>query len=100
VYGGHLTFSEIVSRGGHSTYRVKLPVDASHGDFLARWNGLERMGCAYEGYSASKSRLYSIDAPAGVDVFEVYRLLDEGEQESAWLFEEGHCFDPLSTGSS
>lgn len=91
---GELFFSGIESRGGHSTYRVKLPIGRDHEFFLSRWSQLEELGCTYEGSSANPERLYSIDIPPGVDVFEVYRLLEEGEQQGVWVFEEGHYFDP------
>ncbi|MFC3654564.1 DUF4265 domain-containing protein [Xanthomonas hyacinthi] len=93
---GGLVFSEVVSRGGHSTYRVKLPAGRKHEDFLAHWLVLEKLGCTYEGSSANPERLYSIDVPAGADVFEIYRLLEEGEREKAWFFEEGYYFKPVS----
>lgn len=91
---GGLVFSGIKSRGGHSTYRVRLPVGRDHEFFLGHWSELEKLGCTYEGSSANPERLYSIDIPPGVDVFEVYRLLEEGELQGTWVFEEGHYFDP------
>lgn len=95
--GGVLVFSSVVSRGGHSTYRIKLPRECDHSYFLKNWAGLQELGCTYEGSSANQERLYSIDVPADVDVFEVYRLLEQGEINEVWLFEEGHYFDPLES---
>lgn len=94
---GDLVFSRMVSRGGHSTYRVKLPPGSGHADFLSRWPTLASLGCTYEGSSANAERLYSIDVPCGTDVFAVYRVLEEGERSKAWMFEEGHYLKPLPT---
>jgi len=96
---GELVFSKVISRGGHSTYRIKLSVGRDHAFFLKHWSGLEKLGCTYEGSSASLGRLYSIDIPPGVDVFEVYRLLEQGEQNNIWNFEEAHYFDPKASAS-
>lgn len=91
---GEMVFSGVESRGGHSTYRIRLPAGQNHEFFLRHWQQLEKLGCTYEGSSANPARLYSIDVPPGVDVFEVYRLLEEGEQQGTWVFEEAHYFDP------
>ena len=94
---GELIFSEVVSRGGHSTYRVKLPEGCDHEYFLEHWTGLEKLGCTYEGSSANIQRLYSIDIPPGSNVFEVYKLLEKNEQLNIWTFEEGYYFDPAKS---
>lgn len=89
---GELRFVEIVSHNGHSTYRIKLLPNSDHEFFLKNWSGLEKLGCTYEGSSAGDERLYSIDVPPGVDVGEVYRVLEDGERQGIWQFEEGHYF--------
>lgn len=91
---GALVFSEVVSRGGHSTYRVKLPAEREHAYFLENWVELEQLGCTFEGSSANAERLYAIDIPPGVDVFKAYQILEEKEQQGTWSFEEGHYFNP------
>jgi hypothetical protein len=88
---GSLVFSEVVSRGGHSTYRIKLPVGCDHEYFSRHWSELDRLGCTFEGSSGNAQRLYAIDVPPDVNVFEVYRLLEERERDNVWTFEEGHC---------
>jgi hypothetical protein len=87
---GHLFFSNIARRGGHSTYRVRLPKGSPHSHFLERWAPLEALGCTYEGSSLGSQRLYAIDVPPGADVHAIYALLEEGEAEGRWGFEEGH----------
>src|SRR3954471_10271407 len=61
-------FRQVIKRGGHSTYRVRLPFGKSHDYFMSLWTPLRKMGCTYEGSSAADRRLYSIDIPTGVDV--------------------------------
>lgn len=91
---GDLVFSAVVSRGGHSTYRVRLPIGLGHEHFLRHWPLLESLGCTYEGSSATQARLYSIDIPPGTDVDAVYRLLEDGERQNLWVFEEAHYVGP------
>lgn len=89
---GRLVFREVVSRSGHSTYRIKLPLGRGHDFFLAHWGPLEKLKCTYEGSSASREQLYAIDVPPGTSVQDVYRALEQGEQAGAWIFEEAHYF--------
>lgn len=91
---GELVFTRVVARGGHSTYRIQLPAGCDHDAFLNHWSKFEGMGCSYEGSSANPQRLYAIDVPSGVDVRAVYRLLEKGEADGAWEFEEAHYCDP------
>jgi len=85
-----LTFKSVVSRGGHSTYRVRLPIGQNHDYFLEHWTELEALGCSYEGSSLDQRYLYAIDIPPAVDVAHVYRLLEDGESSGNWEFEEAH----------
>ena len=94
VVDGLLTFDRIVSRGGHSTYRVRLPADKDHPHFLHNWNELEGAGCSFEWSSANDKLLYAIDMPPGVDVRAVYRILEGKEEQGIWEFEEAHYYDP------
>lgn len=87
---GALYFMEVVSRGGHSTYRVKLPAGASHEDFMRSWEELQRMGCSFEGTGNNSRRLYAIDVPPEADVVAVYNYLQKNEDSGVWEFEEAH----------
>lgn len=89
-----LVFSSVVARGGHSTYRVKLKHGQKHEFFLANWQELALLGCTYEGSSVN-GQLYSIDVSPGTDVRKVYRVLEAGEMNQFWEFEEAHYFDPM-----
>lgn len=84
-----LVFSGVAQRGGHSTYRLKLPSGASHGYFLEFWPQLEKLSCTYEGTSDHR-RLYSIDVPPGASVQGVYDILTRLEAAGVIEFEEGH----------
>jgi uncharacterized protein DUF4265 len=92
--GARLLFDRVIERGGHSTYRIKLPAGTDHRYFLTYWPALEALGCSYEGSSAGVRRLYAIDVPPEADIHEVYRMLEEGENEGRWEFEEGHYCSP------
>ena len=89
-----LIFLRIVSRGGHSTYRIRLPIGSDHNFFLEQWLALEKLGCTYEGSSASTKRLYALDIPPNANVAAVYLVLEKGEQEGIWEFEEAHYCEP------
>lgn len=93
--GGRLVFSEVVSRGGHSTYRVLVSDTKGVDDaaFKRLWLVLETSGCARE---VAKSRWVAIDVPPAADIFSVYDILESGEAEGIWTFEEGHCGHPTS----
>lgn len=91
--GECLMFQSVVLRGGHSTYRLKLPIGKGHDAFSEIWDILGRLGCTYEGSSLGLRRLYAIDIPPGTDVSQVYSFLESLEQQGAIEFEEGHYFD-------
>lgn len=87
---GRLFFSHVTRRGGHSTYRVRLPRGGMHEDFLRHWPDLERHGCTFEGSDLDGRRLYAIDVPPTADVPAVYVRLQAVEDAGHWGFEEGH----------
>ena len=93
---GKLIFDSVLERGGHSTYRVKLPINKDHRYFLEMWPKLEKLGCTFEGTSADKCRLYAIDVPPGADVNRIYNILQDAEDNGFWEFEEGHYCPPES----
>lgn len=91
---GELVFVDVVRRGGHSTYRIKLPLHKEHDYFLQHWSPLEKLGCSFEGSSKNPCRLYTIDLPKNTNVMDVYKYLEQKEQEGIWFFEEAHYFNP------
>ncbi len=86
ISDGIYRFTELYKRGGHSTYRVKLAVEASHEDFLNIWPELKVLGCSYE----STDGLYSIDFTSIDAVHKGYSVLENYEQSGIWHFEEAH----------
>jgi hypothetical protein len=89
---GRLVVTDIVDRGGHSTYRIFLPEETSEERFSKDWLRLGELGCTYE---RATRRLVAIDVPAHADVYAVYEALENGERNHFWEFEEGHCGHPL-----
>jgi len=90
---GELVYSAIARRGGHSTYRVRLPKGKSDAYFLEIWPRLEAQGCTYEG-TGDELRLYAIDIPPGTSVSHVYQILADLETAEILEFEEGHYARP------
>lgn len=88
--GGKLVFCEVISRGGHSTYRVLVKDSAGcdSADFKSQWLLLEGLGCTRE---IAKTRWIAIDVPPVADVFSVYKILEVSEERGIWTFEEGYC---------
>ena|SRR2546421_625418 len=87
--GDEYQFQEVVKRGGHSTYRIFLQGNRTVRDsqFEEYWSELANLGCACEN---ANDRLIAVDVPPGVDVAKVYRVLEKGEAEGIWAFEEAH----------
>lgn len=91
---GDLVFSKVARRGGHSTYRLRLPRGQGNGCFLEFWPRLDRLGCTYE-RTGDGRRIYSLDLSPSVSVHDVYDILAELENAGVIEFEEGHYFDPV-----
>lgn len=85
---GAVMYERTETRRGHSTYRVRLPAGRGHDAFLARWDDFQKLECTFEGSAANPSRIYSIDVPPQADVYAVYALLEAGEADGVWNFEE------------
>jgi hypothetical protein len=83
---GPLRVDRVVQHRGHSTYRVVLQSAADPAVFDIWWKRLEDLGCWYE---RANSVLVAIDMPQSVDVRKAYDILQQGEADGAWDFEEG-----------
>lgn len=92
---GDLLFESTSIAAGHSTYRILVDKTISDDDFSRYWKPLERLGCTYESADRKKMILYAVDVPSKADIYQVYELLDKGEKDGIWGFEEGHCGHPL-----
>jgi hypothetical protein len=89
-------FEKVIERGGHSTYMIIIDGPSPRVD--AYWNLLRSMGCSYESatvhWEGEKRKLYSVDVPPSADVHEVYDILERGENDKVWIFQEGHAYLP------
>ena len=94
-----LAFVGVVDRAGHSTYMILVPPDSP--DFTTYLGRLEKLGCSYESKSLSVGpglrTLYSIDVPPSSDINAVYAILEQGEQDKVWIFQEGHVGHTLNS---
>jgi hypothetical protein len=87
---GELVFSKVVKSSGHATYRISLKKESTRAQFLKRWADLERLGCSYEESDFLLLPLFAVDAPSTTNVEKVYSLLEHGENDGIWEFEEGN----------
>lgn len=91
-------FVTVTESGGHSTYMLLMQPAESRID--GYWGILERMGCSYESahlnLSMGKRLLYSVDVPPTADIYEVYEMLERGENDGVWVFQEGDAHIPRS----
>jgi Domain of unknown function (DUF4265) len=89
-----LDFKEVVERGGHSTYMILFK--ATEARFSSYWNMLEKNGCSYESMSIKLSigqrSLFSVDVPPSADIHEIYEILERGESDGVWVFQEGYAY--------
>jgi hypothetical protein len=64
---GILTYTGVIGRGGHSTYRVAFPSLASEDDRRKGLEALRAIGCGFE---RGPSRMVAIDVPPETDIYE------------------------------
>jgi hypothetical protein len=81
-------FEEVVFCGGHSTYRIFVEEEADEARFNEHWQPLEALGCTFE---RGDEKFLAVDVPKDADIYAAYELLERGEVEGVWAFEEGHC---------
>lgn len=87
--GDLFRFVRVVRRSGHSTYRIVLDksLTINGPDFTERWSPFEAAGCSFESFNVG---YIAVDMPPSADVSELYKLLQRGEEDGIWEFEEGH----------
>jgi hypothetical protein len=90
---GHLKFQNVISRGGHSTYRIFLQGGRTikDADFRTYWEPVSKLGATFEN---ADDHFVAVDIPPGKDVAKIYEFLNEGEQDGIWAFEEVHYARP------
>jgi len=85
---GTLSLSQVISRGGHSTYRILSKVghlDPRDQAFLKKLNEL------YCDVEVATKNLIAIDVLPQADIHKVYDVLEEAERSGLIEFQEGHC---------
>jgi len=89
---GFFEFEEVVTRGGHSTYRIFMQGARTLQDdeFRHYWGPISALGATYEN---GNGRYITVDIPPGKNVAAIYKLLEAGEEVGVWAFDEGH-FEP------
>jgi hypothetical protein len=90
-----LDFAGLIGSRGHSTYRLLVQED--RGDFEKYWKKLQNLGCTYEGGEVGAGTLYSVDVPDTTDIYEVYKILEEGQKDGVWMFDEGRVGHPIKS---
>lgn len=83
-----LWFKKVVMKSGHSTYRIIFFEKTVKFESTPYWCQLEKLGCTYE---RAYHNFYAIDVPETSDIYAVYNVLELGEKEGVWDFEEGDC---------
>ena len=90
-----LDFVERIDGRGHSAYR--LIVEKDWGKFAGYWSKLEVLGCTYESGALNQGTVYSVDVPETTDIYKVYAILEDGQRNDIWMFEEGHVGHKLKS---
>ena len=91
-----LEYSGVAEHSGHSTYRVFIGDSPAPLRAEEYWRQLEALGCGREIGTAS---LWAFDLAPEVDIFKVCDVLENGEAEGVWIFEEAHVGHPLPEGA-
>src|SRR5271165_4864782 len=86
---GRLVFQDVTSKGGHSTYRVFLNNDRTiySPEFKKLWAPISELGATFEN---ANDHFVAVDIPKGKDIHAIYELLEQGEVDELWSFEEGN----------
>lgn len=89
---GTQTLTQVVSRGGHSTYRIIASKGLDQPDVQSVLEKLKSMECDFE----VGNRIHLVlDVPPATNIFAVYDLLEKSEALGLFEFEEGHCGHPV-----
>jgi hypothetical protein len=83
-----VVFESVVERGGHSTYRIFF--QNPNGDETKALLRFNELGCYWESTSFRGGKLFALDIPPHVNVYDIYEMLESGEKDGLWLFEEGY----------
>jgi hypothetical protein len=90
IDGDQLVFKHVVRKSGHSTYRILQPNKRNMELFEKYWWPIQNLGCSYES-KIDQNALYAVDVPPEANIKDIYKLLEKGEQDKIWSFEEADC---------
>ena len=88
--GDALFFDTVSLASGHSTYRIMIDGDTKPDLLEEYWASMQKLGCSYES-AEMNVQLLAVDVPPSVDIYAAYALMEKGETDGVWSFEEGHC---------
>ena len=92
---GFPVVQRVTQSSGHSTYAIWVISGVeSNGNFAKYWEQLEAIGCSFEGV---RSQLLAVDVPPATDVEEAFRLMQLGEENGIWYFQEQKYAQPNPT---
>ena len=85
-----LWFDTVLERSGNSTYRILIANKEQENQFNLYWKDFKDLGCSFESTSTTPKTV-AINVPATSEIYAVYNLLEKGESNGLWTFEEGFC---------
>lgn len=91
-FNNEIYFKAVIRRSGHSTFRIRMKIGATHDKFLSEWKMLNEFGCSFEGCTSETRLLYSIDVPPEKDISSIINILERKESEGVWEYEEAHIY--------
>jgi len=91
---GTLCLLGVVSRGGHSTYRIFAKKGHENPRVQALLKKLNELHCDIE---VGTKGLIAVDVLPEADIHKVYATLQKAEQAKIIDFQEGHCGHPLAS---
>lgn len=86
---GRLMLGGVKGASRRSTYRVHVKVATPPPSVQPLFDQLMALGCTYESHVETLWTLFAWDVPASA-VDAAYKILDAGEKQEIWAFEEGH----------
>jgi hypothetical protein len=66
--------------------------------FEEYWSALQALRCSYEGgdikLSIGHRKLYSVDVPPSADINRIIAILELGQHDGVWMYQEGYRHIP------
>jgi Domain of unknown function (DUF4265) len=87
--GSIYKFDKVANKSGNHNYRILLRNGVERAKFENRWPAFASQGCEYES-SKDPEDVFGINVPPQSDVNAVYALLEDGQNDRVWYFDEGN----------